>query len=207
MFLPWISKCELVPVSADSYVLKKFSDKCQRGMCSMIVGYLTEENVDTQSVLPSGHHIRWAMEVLGHSFALPMEDSDVIQGSLGIYQRWLGVDDETLTAKGGKSKDHRPPCMQKVEQTFIQDMLGQMTLLFEERPNNGVPSGSSETNMATHVALCTKVLETFDALMKHRGAQLSNSTWDRLIRLILGAADGLLHNYAINWATSYVDSL
>ncbi|KAG2920547.1 hypothetical protein PC114_g6081 [Phytophthora cactorum] len=194
MFLPWISKCELVPVSADSYVLKKFSDKCQRGMCSMVVGYLTEENVDTQTVLPSGHHIRWAMEVLGHSYALPMEDSDVIQGSLGIYQRWLGVDDESLAAKGSKGKDQRPPCMQKVEQTFIQDMLGQMTLLFEERSNNGVPSGSLENNMATHVALCTKVLETFDALVKHRGVQLSNSTWDRLIRLILGAADGLLHN-------------
>ncbi|OWZ23606.1 hypothetical protein PHMEG_0001515, partial [Phytophthora megakarya] len=191
MFLQWISKTELVPQSADSYVLKKFSDKCQRGMCSMVVGYLTEDNVDTLTALPSGHHIRWAMEVLGHAFALPMEDADVISGSLGIYQRWLGVDDESLSPKG---KDQRPSCMQKVEQTFIQDMLGQMTLLFEERTSNGVPSGNAETNMATHVSLCTKVLETFDTLVKHRGPQLSNSTWDRVIRLILGAADGLLHN-------------
>ncbi|TDH70666.1 uncharacterized protein CCR75_006421 [Bremia lactucae] len=195
MFLPWISKCELVPLSADSYVLKKFSDKCQRGMCSMVVGFLTEENVNPQIVLPSGHHIRWAMEVLGHSFALPIEDSDVIAGSLGIYQRWLGVDDESLASNGTKSiKDHRPSCMQKVEQTFIHDMLGQMTLLFEERSSNGTPSGSFESNMAKHVALCTKVLDTFDVLVKQRGAQLSHSTWDRLIRLILGAADGLLHN-------------
>jgi hypothetical protein len=37
-------------------------------------------------------------------------------------------------------------------------------------------------------------LETFDALVKQRGASLSNSTWERLVRLILGAADGLLHN-------------
>ncbi|KAL4124790.1 hypothetical protein PRIC2_008384 [Phytophthora ramorum] len=189
MFLQWISKCDLVPQSTDTYVLKKFSDKCQRGLCSMVVGYLSEDDVDTVNVLPSGHHIRWSMEVLGHSFALPMEDSDVISGSLDIYQRWLGVDAEALDGK-----DQRPACMQKVEQTFIQDMLGQMTLLFEERSSNGVPSGSVESNMATHVSLCTKVLETFDALVKHRGAQLSNSTWDRLIRLILGAADGLLHN-------------
>ncbi|CAI5728840.1 unnamed protein product [Peronospora destructor] len=186
MFLPWISKCDLMPVSADSYVLKKFSEKCQRGMCSMVVSSLTETNVDTLTVLPSGHHIRWAMELLGHSFALPMEDSDVISGSLGIYQRWLGVDDETRSGR-----DQRPACMQKVEQTFMQDMLGQMTLLFEERPKE---DGNVDKNMATHVNLCTKVLETFDALVKHRGAQLSNSTWDRLIRLILGAADGLLHN-------------
>ncbi|GMF09631.1 unnamed protein product [Phytophthora lilii] len=156
---------------------QKFSDKCQRGMCAMVVGYLSEENVDPLAVLPSGHHIRWAMEVLGHAFALPMEDAEVIAGSLRIYRRWLGADPD--------GKDQRPACMQKVEQTFIQDMLGQMTLLFEERSNNGVPSGSVESNMATH---------TFDALVKHRGTQLSNSTWDRLIRLILGAADGLLHN-------------
>ncbi|KAE9031980.1 hypothetical protein PR003_g12078 [Phytophthora rubi] len=192
MFLQWISKCELVPVSAESHVLKKFSEKCQRGMCAMVVGQLTEESVDTLAVLPTGHHICWAMEVLGHSFALPMEDSEVISGSLRIYQRWLGVDEESLNGKSGK--DLRPACMQKVEQTFIQDMLGQMTLLFEERSTNGVPSGSVDSNMATHVALCTKVLETFDALVKHRGTQLSNSTWDRVIRLILGAADGLLHN-------------
>ncbi|CAH0513347.1 unnamed protein product [Peronospora belbahrii] len=151
----------------------------------MVVSSLTDENIDTLIILPSGHHIRWAMEVLGHSFALPMEDSEVISGSLRIYQRWLGVDDE----KNGK--DHRPACMQKVEQTFIQDMLGQMTLLLEERPKD---DGNVENNMATHVNLCTRVLDTFDALVKRRGTQLSNSTWDRLIRLILGAADGLLHN-------------
>ena len=117
----------------------------------MVVTSLTEENVDTLAVLSSGHHIRWAMEVLGHSFALPMDDSDVIAGSLDIYQRWLGVDEE---AKSGK--DQRPVCMQKVEQTFIQDLLGQMTLLFEERSSNGIPSGAAESNMATHVELCTK---------------------------------------------------
>ncbi|KAG2527678.1 hypothetical protein BBO99_00000771 [Phytophthora kernoviae] len=194
MFLQWISKCELLPVSADSYVLKKFSEKCQRGMCSMVVNSLNDDKVDVLTVLPSGHHIRWAMEVLGHSFALPMEDSEVIAGSLRIYQCWLGVDEESLAAKGGKGKDQRPACMQKVEQTFIQDMLGQMTLLFEERPSNGIPSSSVEANTATHVALCTQVLETFDTLVKHRGAQLNNQTWDRVIRLLLGAADGLLHN-------------
>jgi hypothetical protein len=114
----------------------------------MVVNSLTEEGVDPLSVLPSGHHIRWSMEVLGHAFALPMEDSDVINGSLDIYRKWLGVADD--------AKDQRPACMQKVEQTFIQDMLGQMTLLFEERSANGVPSGNVESNTATHVALCTK---------------------------------------------------
>ncbi|RLN86510.1 hypothetical protein BBJ28_00024676 [Nothophytophthora sp. Chile5] len=159
-------------------------------MCSMVVGFLGADGVDPVAVLPSGHHIRWAMEVLGHAFALPMEDADVIAGSLRIYERWLGVDDASLVAKGGKGgKDQRPACMQKVEQTFIQDMLGQMTLLFEERSTSGVASGSVDASVAKHV-----VLETFDALTKRRGAQLSPQTWDRMIRLLLGAADGVLHN-------------
>ncbi|GMG18337.1 unnamed protein product [Phytophthora fragariaefolia] len=90
------------------------------------------------------------MEALGHAFALPMEDAEVVTGALRLYQRWLGVDEDAL---GGKGKDQRPACMQKVEQSFIQDMLGQMTLLFEERP-----SGGAESNMATHVALCTNLM-------------------------------------------------
>lgn len=34
----------------------------------------------------------------------------------------------------------------------------------------------------------------FDAVSKRRGAQLSPQTWDRMIRLLLGAADAVLHN-------------
>lgn len=33
----------------------------------------------------------------------------------------------------------------------------------------------------------------FDALVKRRGSALSPQTWERIIRLLLGAADGVLH--------------
>ncbi|KAJ0394926.1 hypothetical protein P43SY_003145 [Pythium insidiosum] len=148
MFLQWIAKCELVPVSADSHVLKKFSEKCQRTLCSMVVGFLTAENVDVAEVLPSGHHIRWSMEIIGQSFALSLEDADVIAGAIRLYEQWLGVD------AAAKTKDKRPSCMQKVEQTFIQDLLAQMTLLFEERPD--ASRAANDALVSKHVQLCLR---------------------------------------------------
>lgn len=140
--------------------MQKFSEKCQRGMCSMVVGFLSADNVELVDVLPTAHHVRWAMEVLGHAFALPMEDADVILGSLHIYEQWLGVDASAIA----KGKDRRPACMQKVEQLFVQDLLGQMTLLFEERPaatsnsngTGGAGSGNTDANVTKQVSLCSK---------------------------------------------------
>ncbi|GLE04540.1 hypothetical protein PINS_up013495 [Pythium insidiosum] len=183
MFLQWIAKCELVPVSADSHVLKKFSEKCQRTLCSMVVGFLTADNVDVADVLPSGHHIRWSMEIIGQSFALSLEDADVIAGAIRLYEQWLGVD------AAAKTKDKRPSCMQKVEQTFIQDLLAQMTLLFEERPD--ASRAATDTLVSKHVQLCLRSLK---AVAKRRGPMLSPQTWDRMIRLLIGAADGVLHS-------------
>lgn len=37
------------------------------------------------------------------------------------------------------------------------------------------------------------MLDIFDAVAKRRGSQLSSQTWDRIIRLLLGTADGVLH--------------
>lgn len=185
MFLSWISKCELVPLTSDSHVLKKFSEKCQRTLCSMVVTFLNTEGVDVSEILPSGHHIRWSMEIIGHSFALGMEDADVIAGAIRLYERWLGVD------ANAKVKDGRPACMQKVEQAFIQDLLGQMTLLFEERQD--AARATTDVLMNKQVQLCSRVLEIFEAVAKRRGNMLSPQTWDRMIRLLVGAADGILH--------------
>ncbi|TMW68553.1 hypothetical protein Poli38472_006021 [Pythium oligandrum] len=185
MFLQWIAKCELVAHSPDSYVLKKFSEKCQRSMCSLVVGFLSADNVDIADVLPSAHHIRWAMEIIGHSFALNMDDAEVIAGAIRIYERWLGIDANV------KTKDQRPASMQKVEQSFIQDILGQMTLLFEERADSS--RSGNDSSITKQVQLCSRVLDIFEAVAKRRGSQLSPQTWDRMIRLLLGAADGILH--------------
>jgi hypothetical protein len=32
--------------------------------------------------------VHWAMEAVGHSFTLPMEDAGVIYSALRVYSRW-----------------------------------------------------------------------------------------------------------------------
>ena len=86
MFLRWIEKCELVPTSPEAHVLVRFSDQCQRGLCSIVVTFLASEDINVTEILPTRHHIIWAMEVIGHSFALSMENSDIISGALSIYE-------------------------------------------------------------------------------------------------------------------------
>nr|CCA27586.1 conserved hypothetical protein [Albugo laibachii Nc14] len=202
MFLRWIEKCELVPTSPESHVLLRFSETCQRGLCSIVVNFLTSEDTSAAEILPTRHHILWAMEIIGHSFALPMENSDIIFGALCIYEKWLAVDvrgnlsptKSSPSNKGMKeAHDHRPPCMLPVEQSFIQDILGQMTLIFEERAETSRSSGA-ETSIAKQASLCSKVLDIFDAIAKTRGSQLTAATWDRMMRFLLGAADGVLHS-------------
>jgi hypothetical protein len=112
----------------------------------MVVGFLNSEGVDMNEVLPSAHHIRWAMESIGHSFALSIEESDVITGAIRIYEKWLRVDTSS-------AKDYRPTCLQKSEQAFIQDMIGHMTLIFDERQDN---SRSIEVLASKHVSLSLK---------------------------------------------------
>ncbi|RHY35255.1 hypothetical protein DYB32_000265 [Aphanomyces invadans] len=194
MFLSWVSKCELLQSPPEAHVLKVFNEGCQRGVCSMVVGFLSNPSEQQQSstdaaqaspsmvsVLTTPTHVRWAMEPLGHSFALSMEDSEVILGAIGVYERWLGL--------GNAGLDGRPKCMHAQEQEFIRDLLGHMSLLFEDKDGHR----SNPELIATHASLCQTVLDLYSALGRKRGAQMTTATWDHFLRLLLGITDCILH--------------
>ncbi|RQM30581.1 hypothetical protein B5M09_008228 [Aphanomyces astaci] len=218
MFLTWVSKCELLQAPPEAHILKGFNEGCQRGICSMVVGFLSNTSEQQSStevaasplppsmsvVLATPAHVRWAMEPLGHSFALGMEDSGVILGAIGVYEKWLGL--------GSASADGRPKCMHAQEQEFIRDLLGHMSLLFEDKEGHR----SKPDLIATHATLCQtydqptsssswlsllltfgslfyRVLDLYSALGRKRGTQLTAATWDHLLRLLLGITDCVLH--------------
>ncbi|ETV83727.1 hypothetical protein, variant 1 [Aphanomyces astaci] len=195
MFLTWVSKCELLQAPPEAHILKGFNEGCQRGICSMVVGFLSNTSEQQSStevaasplppsmsvVLATPAHVRWAMEPLGHSFALGMEDSGVILGAIGVYEKWLGL--------GSASADGRPKCMHAQEQEFIRDLLGHMSLLFEDKEGHR----SKPDLIATHATLCQTVLDLYSALGRKRGTQLTAATWDHLLRLLLGITDCVLH--------------
>ena len=180
MFLSWISKCELVKSQDDSHILKAFSPECSRDICYTTISYLTsiDAGQDIRDMLSSATHIKWAMEILGHAFALRMEDYDIIKGTIEIYEKWLRID---------RRIDMRPPCILHVEQGFIQEMLGHLSLLFEDR------GGKDASSIEQHISLCQRVLDLYLAVGRVRGSELDAYTWERLLRLMIGISDSVLH--------------
>ncbi|EQC33062.1 hypothetical protein SDRG_09581 [Saprolegnia diclina VS20] len=176
MFLSWVGKCELLHAPPEAHVLKGFNESCQRGICSMVIGFLGAG--DEADVLATPTHVKWSMEALGHSFALGMEDADVISGATRIYEKWLGL-----------HGDGRPKCMLGQEQEFIRDLLGHMSLIFEDRD---ATRGKPEL-LAKHISLCEKVLDLYSLLGRKRAATLTPTTWDHFLRLLLGITDCVLH--------------
>lgn len=144
-----------------------------------MIKFLTDESA-SDNVLTSASQIKWAMEAIGHSFALKMDEIDIISASLNLYEKWLGVHSSSTR------RETRPVCMLDVEQQFIQDMIGHMSLLFEVR------SGSSKS-LDKHVVLCQKCLDIFSRVGQFRGKELSAATWNRILRILVGITDHLLH--------------
>ncbi|KAF0690210.1 Aste57867_18401 [Aphanomyces stellatus] len=140
------------------------------------------------SVLTTPTHVRWAMEPLGQSFALGMEDSDVILGAIRVYEQWLGLG----------PTDGRPKCMQQQEQEFIRDLLGHMSLVFEDKESHR----AKPDLVPQHAKLCHKVLNLYSALGQKRSAQLTPATWDHFLRLLLGITDCVLHGSKHTLASS-----
>ncbi|OQS05931.1 hypothetical protein THRCLA_01994 [Thraustotheca clavata] len=177
MFLSWVGKCELLNAPPEAHVLKGFDLSSQRGICSIVINFLG--SAASSDVLPTQVHVKWSMEALGHGFALDMDDADVIAGATRIYETWLGL----------SPKDARPKCMLGVEQEFIRDIVGQMSLIFEDREQ----TKNQPELLAKHASLCQKVLDLYSLLGRNRGAQLTPATWDYILRLLLGVTDCILH--------------
>lgn len=73
-------------------------------------------------------------------------------------------------------------------QEFIQVMLGHITFLFEDRT-----SASASNYVDEHVELCRCALGILLRLGRVRGSELTVHTWERLLRLLIGITDNLLH--------------
>ncbi|RHZ23174.1 hypothetical protein DYB31_005214 [Aphanomyces astaci] len=180
MFLTWVSKCELLQAPPEAHILKGFNEGCQRGICSMVVGFLSNTSEQQSSTEVAASPLPPSMSV------------------------WLGL--------GSAGADGRPKCMHAQEQEFIRDLLGHMSLLFEDKEGHR----SKPDLIATHATLCQtydqptssssrlsllltfdslfyRVLDLYSALGRKRGTQLTAATWDHLLRLLLGITDCVLH--------------
>ena len=124
------------------------------------------------------------MECVGHAFAMPMEDADIMEKvcfhhmalfyasqALAIYHNWL-------------DRNHRPPPMNDDERPFmevrtrayrllmLQDIFRHFSLLFMPR----VTAKMNLMQLARHSALCTAVLEAIASVARRHPIQ--TETWE-----------------------------
>jgi hypothetical protein len=56
---------------------------------SEIVKYVADKYNDAISLMLTPPHVEFFMEIIGHSFQLPIEDHEVINLAIDIYAKWL----------------------------------------------------------------------------------------------------------------------
>lgn len=119
------------------------------------------------------------MEVLGTALALPLteaQDVDACSATVDIYERWLGL----------HGKKGVPPVVAQHESRFMLVIFDHLNLLLGERAGLTAPA------LQSHVRLVHRTLNILGELTKSRGDVLSVEAWERLLSLMLGAADALL---------------
>jgi hypothetical protein len=169
MFLPCILKQELLPDRDDTCVLKEF--RTSRTITISMVRELETSNASKKMLLTE-FHVRWAMEVIGHAFTLPIEDAKDISGALSLYERWL------------LSEVDRPIPISRDETPFFKDIFCHISLLF--LPRGKLPDREL---ISSHVNLCSKAI---DILMKIARRRLHKDSLETLLAVTLGICHQLL---------------
>lgn len=94
MLLPWINDLGLISSNPNKNILKGFPLAVKRAVISSIVRYFHSQYEHAIAQLTTAAHVNWIMEVIGHSFQLPIEENEVINMAIDIYQKWLFNDSD-----------------------------------------------------------------------------------------------------------------
>ncbi|KAI8914720.1 hypothetical protein DFJ77DRAFT_31173 [Powellomyces hirtus] len=207
MFVGRVAELGLLAHDPDSSILGAFPLPVQKILIAQVTHCLLPAPHPSSAsppphLLTSPAHVRWAMEIVGQGFALPIEDAATIWMTITVYDAWLAGH-----APCGIADVEGTP----VEQRFWQTIFEQFSLLFQPRPKaemQATPwihdrSKSKETAqtphhpddsdpIATHVELCHSVLRILTTAGRNLGDRFSDETWIVLLKIMMGIADCLL---------------
>ena len=79
MFHAWIGELGLLAPSTESNILGRFPLSVRKSFIADVTAVLLAPGAqDDRALLSSPAHVRWCMEVIGHGFALPIDDHRLI---------------------------------------------------------------------------------------------------------------------------------
>ncbi|KAG0082686.1 hypothetical protein BGZ93_002318, partial [Podila epicladia] len=218
MFLDWVAQLGLLQHDPVSNVLARFPLSVRKTLITEVTSTLL--STSDLSLLSSLAHMKWAMEVLGQGFALPLEELSIAQETTQLYSQWLFEPQLRPLA-------FREAAGTADEQVLYQTMFHHYSLLFQvrptvpqPRPTGGTPSSvhhhsnhhshhnhhNNHNNalhtptpqvpigvlIQRHIELCKKVLTVLTMAGRQLGNTFSEQTWEVLLKVILGITDSLL---------------
>ncbi|KAJ5068671.1 hypothetical protein M0811_02614 [Anaeramoeba ignava] len=172
MFLPYISTVTPIRNRDDTGVLVKFPREVQRGIEGLVVEVLLDPD-KSEEILTSTFHIKWVIEIIGQSFALPIEDHPIISNGIELYSRWLM----------GKAV---PTAFIENQNYFFREIFGHLSLIFQARKD------TQHTLIKKHIELCQSVLLIMEKMGTERKDQMTEETWEYLLNILIGISDYLL---------------
>jgi hypothetical protein len=141
-------------------------DFTRASICKSFVNCL---KVNGKKSLPTRFHLNWAMECLGFSFSLPLDDSSLISSALSIYKEWFS---------------QGPGCPEVLSSKlsyYQKEIIGHVSLAFMRRENT-----------SKHERVCREILDFFKFIMK---LELLPEIWDSLLLVLIILTDQVLtHN-------------
>ena len=155
-----------------------------------LVQDVTQVISTSSALLTSPSHVNWAMQVLGQSFSLPVEDHVIIKETLNVYSIWLLKPDARPTAIQETKDD-------QIYQLFIQNIIQHLSSTFDKK-DRGIQMSIPEDTLnnkdyiAIQAELCKIVLKIISLASKTLGHTYSKETWTIILKVLIGIADYII---------------
>eukprot|EP00127_Corallochytrium_limacisporum_P001217 Clim_evm4s46 gene=Clim_evmTU4s46 len=189
MYLDWVNHLGLLQEPMDSNVLQSFPGDVRYVVVSAVAMHLVSQQ--NRKFLRASAHVQWAMEILAHGFTLPMENANVIEACLSVYQDWL--------QGAWFPNDAIPDSVAEDPEMYYRLMFEHLSLLFVPREPGAEFFGPPERALTKwealnrHTELCGKTLDLIHAVGRSSVSAFTPGTWATLLKLLMGIADSLLH--------------
>ena len=130
------------------------------------------------------------MEFLGSSFSLKITEDffPIFDSTFAVYKKWLGFNtQETQNIK-------TPECFSENCQFYYQEIIKHLSTFFEKRtiPSILLSITMIEAYLEKYYSKCKEIIKTYNKLCREFKKQLSEETFEVLLKVNLGIADMFL---------------
>ena len=180
MYLRSIQELKLLP--ADVYppeldVLRDVPPTVGLDLARTTINHLRKQQKNEDMMLLTKQHVEWVMQIIGHTFKLPIstKTQETIGNGIKLYEKWM-------------HHELAPAPIQQYPQYFAKRMCCHLSLIFRDR-NIHYESQSFQL----HITLCQRVLAIYSESARCPPNGVIASKWNQFLsRIFLGICNDIM---------------